>query len=144
MWIFSKYLNSTDSTGWNNFMEHLTEHKDYIKSRFVIFPFISSPPGNNNTIYTSLLKAYEIACKLDLKYYYVTFDLPLYIKALEIITTSGDPRLANVIPILGSLHLKLSYLGDIGNIMDGSGLKEIMCLFYAENSTNSNQMWLLG
>ena len=108
LWIYSKYINSSNSTGWNNFMEQLTEYKDYIKSRIIIFPFISAPPTNNNTIYTSLIKGYEMACKLEQKYSYVTFDLPLYIKALEIVMTSEDPRLANVIPILGTLHFKFS------------------------------------
>ena len=51
----------------------------------------------------------------------VTFDQPLYVKAVEIVESSHDLKQKLFIR-LGGFHLLMSYLGSIGNIMDGSGL----------------------
>ncbi|CAD6208097.1 GSCOCG00010362001-RA-CDS, partial [Cotesia congregata] len=61
-----------------------------------------------------------------------------YIRKLEkckLRTEMMRPELSNVIIRLGGFHLIMSFLGVIGNIMEGSGLKEIFVLNYAENST---------
>ncbi|KYN23238.1 hypothetical protein ALC57_04348 [Trachymyrmex cornetzi] len=115
-------------------MEQLTIEQHYQKSRVICLPFICAPPSNKDTVYTSLLLAYRKAQISNLKYIYVTFDLPLYMKALEVVTTTTDDRLKTVIPILGGFHLLMSFMGSIGYIMDGSGIKDILSLIYAENS----------
>ncbi|KAF0737722.1 Uncharacterized protein FWK35_00023698 [Aphis craccivora] len=57
----------------------------------------------------------------------VTFDQPLFIKAREIVAASKPgSELSKVIIRLGGFHLLLSFLGSIGYIMAGSGLKELL------------------
>ena len=49
----------------------------------------------------------------------VTFDQPLYWKAVNIVERSS------LIIRLGGFHLLMSYLGSVGYIMVGSGLAEL-------------------
>ena len=56
----------------------------------------------------------------------VAFDQPLWLKAMEIVSTETvDQSLANVIILLGNFHTQMSFLGSIGHIMQSSGLSEI-------------------
>ena len=59
----------------------------------------------------------------------ITFDLPLFIKASQIVK---DQKLEGVVRI-GRFHF-LSYLGCIGYIMEGSGLAEAMEVIYGPNT----------
>ena len=61
----------------------------------------------------------------------VTFDLPIWLKAVDIIKQANLP----VIPRLGRFHLLKSYLGSIGNIMEDSGLLELIQPIYPESTT---------
>ena len=45
-----------------------------------------------------------------------------------------EDDLASVILNLGGFHTDMSYLGTIGHIMQSSGLKEMLCLVYPENT----------
>lgn len=54
-------------------------------------------------------------------------------KARDIIANS-ESDLSNVIVRLGRFHLLMSFLGSIGYIMSGSGLKDLFNTIYAENS----------
>ena len=56
----------------------------------------------------------------------VAFDQPLWLKAMEIVSTEAvDQSLANAIILLGNFHTQMSVLGSIGHIMENSGLSEI-------------------
>ena len=61
----------------------------------------------------------------------VTFDLPIWLKAVYIITQANLP----IIPRLGGFHLLKSYLGSLGNIMEDSGLLELIQLIYPGSTT---------
>jgi len=62
----------------------------------------------------------------------VTFDRPLYIKAQNIVEQSKpEPQ---IVVRLGGFHLLMSFIGTIGYIMAGSGLKEQWNIIYAANS----------
>lgn len=65
---------------------------------------------------------------------FVTFDQPLYYKAREILECCES--LSNVTVRLGGFHTMMSFMGAMGFIMDGSGLKESFCEVYAENSVD--------
>ena len=47
----------------------------------------------------------------------LTFDLPLWLKAMDIIKAESF----DMILILGGFHTMMSFVGSIGNLMDGSG-----------------------
>lgn len=67
----------------------------------------------------------------------VTFDQPLYIKACDIISSCPENSdLSTIIVRLGGFHLLMSFMGCIGYIMDGSGLKELFSVVYAAASVD--------
>ena len=56
----------------------------------------------------------------------VTFDYPIWIKAVDIVLENKLP----IIVRLSGFHELKSYLGSIGNVMSGSGLEELVKLVY--------------
>lgn len=65
----------------------------------------------------------------------VTFDQPLFAKAIEMVA-SADPNdpISKIFVRLGGFHLLMSFMGCIGYIMGGSGLEEALEIIYAKNS----------
>jgi hypothetical protein len=61
----------------------------------------------------------------------ITFDLPLWIKAIRIVLEMKLP----VIVRLGGFHLLKSYLGCLGHIMKDSGLEELFQCVYPGSDT---------
>ena len=65
----------------------------------------------------------------------LTFDQPLWWKAILIV--SREPQssdLREIVLRLGGVHMEMSFLGCIGHLMAGSGLKELLEVFYASNA----------
>lgn len=131
LWIYNHRARFVDLQDWNGFMEKLTADMHYQKSRIVCLPFLEHPPNNYDAIYTVLSYAAERIENKKQKVAFVTLDQPLYLKAKEIIHSTDDPKLRNVVVRLGGFHLAMSFLGSIGHIMDGSGLKELFSEIYA-------------
>lgn len=115
----------------------LSENEYFEMSKIVCLPFVSAPPSDRNTIYTVLKYVANIADEKGLTTCFVTFDQPLYRKSMEIVKSSPlTDNVSRVIPRLGGFHLLMSYLGSIGFIMDGSGLKDVLSASYAESSVD--------
>lgn len=134
LWLYSKHKDFTGLPGWNVFMQQVTADLSYQKSFTAYLPFILAPTTDYDTIYTALLKASDKCKAQGQTMCMVTFDQPLYLKARYITANSTDSRLKNVVPRLGGFHLLMSFLGSIGYIMDGSGLKDLFNTVYAMNS----------
>ena len=67
----------------------------------------------------------------------ITFDQPLWWKAMNIIQEQpANSDMRSVVLRLGGLHLQMSFLGAIGNIMVGSGLHELLEMVYADNAVS--------
>lgn len=132
-WLVGKSLKLKSLPGWSGFMEEATKDLPFHRSKVICLPFINYPPSQYDTVLTSLRMANEKCRATGQKTCFVTFDQPLYIKAKEILANSG-PELNNVVARLGGFHLLMSFLGTIGSIMGGSGLKELFATIYAENS----------
>lgn len=65
----------------------------------------------------------------------VTFDQPLYAKALEIVLAAGKHSpLSCVVLRLGGFHLRMSFMGAVGTNMAGSGLEEFWETVYGKNT----------
>ena len=97
---------------------------------------LSTPSSDYNIIFTTLICAAERTQKLKQQSCLLTFDQPLYQKARDIVSSTSDPLLKCVIVRLGGFHLLMSFLGCIGYIMSGSGLKEVLSLIYAPVSVD--------
>lgn len=57
-------------------------------------------------------------------------------KARDIIESCQYPQLSSVVVRLGGFHLLMSFMGAIGAVMAGSGLKELLMTIYANNSVD--------
>ena len=71
----------------------------------------------------------------------LTFDRPLYWKALTIIQSQPNgTELNQVVLRLGGFHMQMSFLGSIGHLMAGSGLQEVLEVVYAETHAVTHMM----
>ena len=67
----------------------------------------------------------------------LTFDQPLYWKAIEIQKNKSekkDSSVNDIILILGSFHTLMSYLGAVGHLMTGTGLQSLLGQVYADHT----------
>lgn len=150
-WLYSKFSNEK-AKGYSGFFEQFYSNSDYIMSKIIPLPFVNNKPDDYNTVFTVLAQA-GVEHKLreekgqprgqrdpynKMDVCFATFDAPLYLKARYILSCAGsndDPYdLSNIQARLGGFHLVMSFLGSMGFIMDGSGLKEAFSVIYAQNS----------
>ncbi|KAI4803698.1 hypothetical protein KUCAC02_025353 [Chaenocephalus aceratus] len=115
-------------SNWNGWMKSI--HADDVKQRTQIdfLPIIEGDPNDLNTIFTTLKECTRLSAD---RVTIVTFNLPIWLKAVDIIKQTNLP----IIPRLGGFHLLKSYLGSIGNIMEDSGLLELIQLIYPGSTT---------
>ncbi|GBM19601.1 hypothetical protein AVEN_107281-1 [Araneus ventricosus] len=137
LWLYGKW-NNLSLKGWNGYIERLSNNSmDFSISRILFLPFIPQPASDYNTIYTTLLCALENAKRYGHDVCIVTFDQPLYTKAREIVAAAPEGfDLSKIVIRLAGFHLLRSFLGAIGYIMKGSGIREVLSLIYAPNSLN--------
>ena len=60
----------------------------------------------------------------------ITFDQPLWIKAIKIIKVKS----LHMVCMLGGFHLLMSFMGSIGSLMKSSGLEDAIEQIYAKNT----------
>lgn len=134
LWMFMKNVESNNYLGWNAFMQNLTTGLEYEQSKIVFLPFINSNPSDYNTLFTAIRFAIYRARSIGMNACVITFDQPLYMKAQDIVSAVNLADDLTVIIKLGAFHMMLSFLGCIGNIMAGSGLKEALSTVYADKT----------
>lgn len=132
--IWGSYSQVKNLPEIRGFMEKVSSSEPYVVSRIQYLPFIEENPSDLRTVYTSLLYAAKHAREVNQKTVFVTFDYPLYMKALQIVTNSKNKELENVVPRAGGFHSLMSYFKAVGTIMEGSGLRELWGTVYATNS----------
>jgi len=132
VWLYGKW-NNLLWPGWNGYIEHLTKNNmNFSLSKILFLPF--QPASNCNTIYTTLLCALKNAKRYDHKVCVITFDQPLYAKALEIVSAAPEKSdLSKIVIRFGGFHLLMSFFGAIRYIM----------LIYAPNSLDKYTMAML-
>ncbi|ELU12840.1 hypothetical protein CAPTEDRAFT_186526 [Capitella teleta] len=119
LWMASMTLPdaylSSPSPSWDEFMQLASKGENYEKTRIEILPFINRQPTNPSSIYTALNFAREQSSLHGMETCFVTFDQPLYAKAIEIL--ASDEILQGVVVGLGGFHLLMSFMGSVGYIM---------------------------
>ena len=121
---------STAYCQWSGYMEVMhSTHDTYEKSSVLKLPIIDLDPSNPTCLYSTLRFVEDQAAKIGIKTPCITFDQPLWYKAVGIIE---NERL-NVVCRLGGFHLLMSFLGSIGFLMGGSGLEDLLENIYAPN-----------
>ncbi|PHT96242.1 hypothetical protein BC332_34832 [Capsicum chinense] len=85
LWLYGKYAGIEQVSGWNGFMEKVTAKKPFQVSFVSCLPFINAPATEYDTIFTALVSASKKSRALNQGTCFVTFDLPLYMKAQDIL-----------------------------------------------------------
>ena len=118
--------------------ELVTESQSQSKSNMfhvsviVAIPFINLNPSYMSTN-AALIFAQKEASLFNRSYCIVTFDQPLFIKAVDIVHANAE-LCDSVIVRLGGLHMTFSYTGSDGYITSGSGQEQMWSTAYAEGS----------
>ncbi len=103
-------------------------------SSIMFLPMIDMNPSDATCIYSTLKFLAEHARRHSAMPV-VTFDQPLWWKALMIVDTEPvDSDLKTLVLRLGGFHLEMSFLGSIGHLMSSSGLQHILELVYTPNA----------
>jgi hypothetical protein len=71
------------------------------------------------------------------EYLCITFDQPLFIKAVDIVRASG----LKVVVRLGGFHTLMNFLGAVGGVMDGSGIDEAFQVNYGGEYCGTHAEW---
>jgi hypothetical protein len=136
LWMASMTLPDANlgapSPSWGGFMQLASKGEFCKKTRTEILPFINLQPTNPSSIYTALNFAREQSSLHGMETCFVTFDQPLYAKAIEIV--ASDEILQGVVVRLDGFHLLMSFMGSVGYIMGGSGLEVLWESVYAPAS----------
>ena len=125
--LFSKEENRPS---WNGFMQEHSHGEHNPESEIFMLPIINMSASDENCIYSTLLFILDQAQALRIDTPCVTFDQPLWIKALEIVVSMK----LNIVVRLGGFHTMMSFLGSIGCLMEGSGLERLLEAVYAKNT----------
>ena len=122
---------------WSGYMQVLHhELRNPGKSTQLFLPMIDLPPSSSTCVRSTLEYLCDVADKQGVAPI-ITFDQQLYWIALMIIEDQPtNSRLRRIVLLLGGFHTQMSFLGAVGSIMDGSGLKEMLTQVYAEGSVD--------
>lgn len=120
--------------GWSGFMQHVSEGIHPGASSVRLLPLIDMDPGDLSCIYSTLCFLTNHAKRYAVTPV-VTFDQPLWWKATSIIENEKEESpLKSVVVRLGGFHTLMSYLGCIGHVMQGSGLKDVLEQVFTRNT----------
>ena len=129
-WIFSKL--DRPRPNWSGFMQHIFSDEKHLtsKSEVLLLPIIDLNPSDESCVYSTLVYIQSQAEKLNIPTPCITFDQPLWLKAMEIIRAKS----MNIVCRLGGFHTMMSFMGSIGSMMKGSGLEEALQRAYGLNA----------
>ena len=133
LWKMS-WLLKQDRPAYSGFMQLCQDGKHPGKSDVIFLPMIDLDPSNVSCVYSTLVFVSNHAKKYNVTPI-LTFDQPLWWKAMCI--ANNEPTnscLRRIVLRLGAFHTQMSFLGSIGHLMKGSGLKEALEVVYAENA----------
>jgi hypothetical protein len=121
---------------WSGMMQMLHTGQYPGQSSVLFLPMIDMNPSDPSCIY-STLKFVISQARFHGVTPILTFDQPLYWKALSIIRSQAiNSDMRSVVLRLGGFHMQMSFLGSIGNLMAGSGLQELLEIVYASNTVS--------
>ena len=116
--------------GWSGLMQAYRKGAFPRKSEVTLFPIINLNPNDYSCIYSTLRFVIDQSKKANSGSPCITFDQPLWLKAVKIITEKS----LHIPCRIGGFHTLMSFLGNIGTSMKGSGFSESMKVLYGENA----------
>ena len=129
-WFFS--TPDRPRPNWSGYMQSSTSYfaEMFGTSTVEFLPLIDLNPNSQSCIFSTLTFIIGQANNQQINTPCVTFDQPLWLKAMAIIKEEQ----LSIICRLGGFHVLMSFLGSIGNLMKGSGIEEAFEQVYAPNS----------
>ncbi|XP_053404320.1 uncharacterized protein LOC128558588 [Mercenaria mercenaria] len=119
---------------WSGIMQTVQKGEHPGESKVHFLPMIDMNPSDMSCIYSTLTYVAQQARLMNIDPV-ITFDQPLFWKAMTIITNKPDSsELKRAVIRLGAFHMEMSFLGCIGKIMENSGLSELLSTVYAPNT----------
>ena len=115
---------------WNGFMQNVTKRIHLSRSNIVMLTVINLNSNDETCKYSTLFFVIEQLKKIIVMTLSITFNQPLWLEPLEIITAT---KLDNA-PLIGGFHMLMSFFGSIGTIMTGSGINNLSQNIYGANS----------
>ena len=122
-----RHMCTSPRPAWSGMMQmvHTGDHPG--QSSVLFLPMIDLDPGN---IHVMRVLHTCILCEHAARYNVtpiITFDEPLLWKSLQVIECQPDNSpLRSIVLRLGGFHTETSFIGSIGNLMSGSGLRELL------------------
>jgi hypothetical protein len=129
IWNVGWLLDNGNRPSWSGFMQLVTRGDHPSPSVIDFLPIVNLPPTDVNCILSTLIFIEEQATAMNVPEPCITFDQPLFVKALDIVLA----KKLKLVVRLGGFHTALSFLGSIGNLMRGSGLEDILSVLYGKN-----------
>ncbi|KAK7088302.1 hypothetical protein V1264_022235 [Littorina saxatilis] len=131
------WLLQPDRPSWSGFMQAIHKGRYPGQSSIIFMPMIDMNPSDTTCIFSTLhfISAQE---KRSNTTPVLTFDQPLWWKALGIISSEPDGSdLKAIVLRLGPFHLQMSFLACIGHLMEETGLHEMLSTVYAINAASN-------
>ena len=111
-------------------MQNVTKGNYPGKSKIMYLPIIDLNPTKENCIYFTFLFIQDQAKVLNIVTLCITFDQPLWLKAVEITKSKS----MNVVCRLGGFPMLMSFLGSIRRLMECSGISELFQIVYSSDT----------
>jgi len=137
LWHVGWYFRdeSDPRPNWSGFMRDLSTGSHLPAADIRLLPIIDLNPSDRSCVLSTLLFVISQAKRLNMETPCVTFDQPLWIKAVEVIMAES----LDVVCRLGVFHMIMSFLGSIGTVMCGSGLVEAGMLLWPKRSCPNDE-----
>jgi hypothetical protein len=128
------WQTSPTAAGWNGMMQYVHYKSHPGKSSVLFLPMIDMSSSDLSCIFSTLNYIAQHASRYGITPI-ITFDQPLWWKALTIILAEPDGSpIRKIVLRMGIFHMEMSFLGSIGHLMSGSGLAELLELIYAPHT----------
>ena len=136
MWTVAFHLPQPTPM-WAGYMQMLHNNLTHPgKDSAIFLPMIDLTPSDPTCVRSTLEYIVDHASRYNTTAV-ITFDQQLWCIAYMVIKTQPrESPLRQIILILGGFHTEMSFLGSIGSLMAGTGLKEVMSQVYAEGSVH--------
>ena len=131
LWQVGWMFNSEERPhpNWSGFMQNIKSSTVPNTSDVYLLPLSDMDPNSETCIYSTLLNVKQQAANLNIPTPVITFDLPLWLKAVGIVKEMN----MGIVCRLGGFHTLMSFLGSIGVLMEGSGIEDALGEVYGEN-----------
>ncbi|KAK6168833.1 hypothetical protein SNE40_020007 [Patella caerulea] len=116
---------------WSGYVEAASSKDTISVDDIHILPLLDLNPTDESTIFSLICYVDKQARQCKMPCTTITFDQPLYIKAVEV---TAAIQCETVVVRLGGFHTLMNAVGAIFHLMRGSGIEEAMMEVYGENT----------